>query len=96
MLYASFAVLNGSLVCWFILSYMWGIVFMIRMTVKDISLAKKVGWEEYSQRSWMLVPKIGGSTALSAAFYGVFGALTYAVVQNGGMEASLNLLFNKA
>ena len=41
MLYAAFGVLVGRWETWLIYSYMWGIVFMIRMTIKDYSLSKK-------------------------------------------------------
>jgi hypothetical protein len=44
MLYAAFGVLVQRWETWFIFSYMWGIIFMIRMNVKDYSLSKKVGW----------------------------------------------------
>jgi len=27
---------------------MWGIIFVIRMTIKDYSLSKKEGWDRYS------------------------------------------------
>lgn len=48
---------------------MWGIIFMIRMNVKDYSLSKKVGWQEYKDKTWLLVPKLMNSAAWSFAIY---------------------------
>lgn len=47
MLYGSFGVMCQRWEVWFIYSYMWGVVFMLRMVVKEYSLSKKAGWKEY-------------------------------------------------
>lgn len=44
MLYAAFGMLVQVNETWMIYSYMWGIVFMMRMTIKDYSLMQKEGW----------------------------------------------------
>ena len=41
MLYAAFGFLVGRWETWLVYSYMWGIVFMIRMVIKDYSLSQK-------------------------------------------------------
>ena len=41
MLYASFGILVQRWEAWFIFSYMWGIIFVLRMLLKDYSLSKK-------------------------------------------------------
>lgn len=47
LLYSSFAVLVNDTIVWCIMGYMWVIVFQIRMAIKDHSLSKKKGWEQY-------------------------------------------------
>jgi protein-S-isoprenylcysteine O-methyltransferase Ste14 len=46
LLYSSFGMLVQNSYVWFVLGYMWCIVFMIKITIKDNSLSKKVGYEE--------------------------------------------------
>jgi len=59
---------------------------------KENSLKKKDGWKEYSQRSWVLIPKINGRTIDSILVYGISAALIFWMYNNGGMKASLILL----
>ena len=47
MLYGSFGVLTQRFEYWFVLSYIWAIIFVIRMKIKDYSLSKKEGWDRY-------------------------------------------------
>jgi hypothetical protein len=44
MLYAAIGLLVQRWETWLIYSYMWGVVFVIRMLVKDYSLSRKEGW----------------------------------------------------
>jgi len=99
MLYGSFAILLNRWEPWLVLSYMWGFIFVYRMTCKDYFLSKKAGWKEYTQRSWILFPKIYGSAPISVLFYGVLIATIYQTYVNGGMQASAMLMrgyFTKA
>ena len=81
MLYSSFAVLVQKWEVWAIYAYMWGIIFTIRMSVKDYSLGKKVGWDEYKAKTWIFVPKLYNSTAASVVIYGGLAALFYGTYQ---------------
>lgn len=45
MLYGAFAILLNRWEPWLVLSYMWGFIFMYRMTCKDYFLSKKQGWK---------------------------------------------------
>lgn len=57
------------------------------MKAKDRSFAKKEGWEEYKERSWMLLFKINGSAVLSCLVYGLAGAaLGYCILKTGGLN----------
>ena len=69
LLYSSFAVLVNDAWVWFIMGYMWGIVFVMRMAIKDYSLSKKKGWQEYKETSWILLPKFFGKTTYALAVY---------------------------
>ena len=40
MLYASYGVLNQMWEIWYVYAYMWGIVFVVRMNMKEYSLSK--------------------------------------------------------
>jgi len=93
MLYASFNILVQRWEIWFVYSYMWGIVFVLRMLTKDYSLSKKVGWPEYAQRTWMYFPKIYNSALVSLFFYTSLIALSYACYINGGIENFAKLVF---
>ena len=89
MLYASFGVLVQRTEVWYIYAWMWGVIFMIRMSLKDHSLAKKAGWDAYSRDTWPLIPKIMNCTKASLVIYGLALALFYSIYANGGIEASL-------
>ena len=69
MLYSSFGILVNDRRVWFIFSYMWSIVFVIRMALKEHSLLKKEGAKEYFERSWFLLPKWYGNAPFSIVFY---------------------------
>jgi len=56
---------------------MWGLIFMIRMITKDYSLSKKAGWAAYHQKTWLLIPKLFNSAAVSYLIYGTLGAVFY-------------------
>ena len=71
MLYASFGIIVQRWEVWAVYSYMWGIIFMIRMSIKDHSLSKKQGWQEYQDKTWMLLPKLCNSALWSCTIYSV-------------------------
>ena len=92
LLYASFVnLIENEFWAWIILGYMWGIVFVIRMLIKDKSLSKKKGWDSYSQTSWMLVPKLGGKSEIAIPIYAALFTLFTMVYLNGGIEATVKI-----
>ena len=93
MLYASFGLLVQRWEVWFVYSYMWGLVFMIRMITKDYSLSKKAGWAAYYQKTWLLLPKLFNSSVASYVIYGLASAVFYFTYTIGGIEATLKFLF---
>jgi hypothetical protein len=74
--------------------FIWSFIFFSRMMGKDYSNSKKEGWEEYRQKTWMLVPKLFNSAAISLLVYGVSGALGWFIYHNGGIEKTLKQVFN--
>ena len=57
-LYLSFGVLAQSVYCYGFLIFVWVVLFGTNMKRKDKSLMKKEGWKKYSQKSYLLLPKI--------------------------------------
>ena len=58
LIYGSFGLISTNIISWSWLLIMWGVVFNLNMTIKDLySYSKKVGWDEYRQRSNKLLPK---------------------------------------
>ena len=88
MLYASFNIVAQSTAVWIVYSYTWGLYFMLRMAWKDYQLSRKEGWEEYKQRTWMVLFKIGNSDVLTFLFYSAIVGLIYVVYNQGGVEAT--------
>ena len=93
LLYSSFGILCQRWEVWFIFSYMWGIIFVLRMQLKDYSLSKKQGFTEYQAKTWLLVPKLFNSTRTSLIIYAIMISVSYFTYQNGGIERTLKSLF---
>lgn len=65
------------------------------MLIKEYSLSKKAGWEEYAQNSWFLIPKLGSSALLSFVIYGLLIAIGSFIYTQGGLEATAKMLLQK-
>jgi len=89
MVYGSFILLTNDMVSYISVGQVWVIVFTLRMYQKELSLRKKEGWQEYSQRSWVLIPKINGRTIDSIVLYGICIAVSLWMYQQGGIKATL-------
>lgn len=72
-------------IVWYVYLVVWSVVFTSRMLAKDYSLSKKDGWEAYRKRSWLLLPKLFSSSALSYLIYASVGITSYLVYQEGGI-----------
>ena len=57
-----------------------------------MSNSKKKGWKEYESRTWLFVPKLFKSGAVTLLFYAVLYMAAKKVYNNGGIEASVLLL----
>jgi protein-S-isoprenylcysteine O-methyltransferase Ste14 len=69
LIYGSFGVASGSLWSWAIYLPVWMLFFNINMNVKDQSLRKKLGWEDYSRNSYLFLFKVFSSDLLNLIFY---------------------------
>ena len=92
MLYGSFWILIWRWEPAVIFAWMWGIVFVLKMTMKEYSLSMKEGWDEYKAKSWWLLPKLYNSNLLSILFYLVLLVGGYLCYRNGGLEATTKLI----
>jgi len=86
MLYGSFALLSNRWIPWIILLSVWCFVFTLTMGVKEVSYRKKEGWEQYSKKSYILLPKICGSGILSFIVYGAGLAIGLYCYNKGGVN----------
>ena len=93
MLYASFGILVQRWEAWMIFSYMWGIIFVLRMSLKEYSLSKKPGFHEYQQKTWLLLPKLFNSDLWAYTIYGTLFSIFYFTYASGGIEKTLKSLF---
>jgi hypothetical protein len=88
LLYSSFVVVHEKYAQFIVYAYVWGGLFSTRMLVKEYSLSKKEGWEEYKKKSWMLIPKVGGNAGRAYLFYLTSIGLGVWIYRNGGFEAT--------
>ena len=95
MIYASFGVMCQRWEVWFIYAYMWGIIFMLRMLLKEYSLSKKAGWKEYRARTWFFLPKLFDNSYLSYFVYISLFVLSIYTYNNGGIEKTAKMIFHK-
>jgi protein-S-isoprenylcysteine O-methyltransferase Ste14 len=58
MLYLSFAIVTEQLISYVICGTIWSTLFFVNIRCKEISLARKPGWEQYKKTSGMLLPKL--------------------------------------
>jgi len=56
MIYASYALLVSHWAGWVVVLWCWFGVFLPRMLLKDASISRHDGWQEYKERSGMLIP----------------------------------------
>ena len=87
MLYSSFGVLCQRTEVWLIYAYVWGIIFMLRMSLKEYSLSKKVDWPEYKAKTWFYLPKLFNNNFLSFCVYLISFTQSYLIYSEGGIES---------
>lgn len=87
--YGSFAMLTGVWEAWIPLAFMWGFIFSQNMYLKDISLSRKAGGQEYIKNSYLFLFKFFDSDLYNIVLYGVWIGLLYIDYLIGG---SINLL----
>ncbi len=86
MIYGSFILFVNDYTSYVCVLYVWVIGFTPRIYLKELSLRQEDGWDEYSARSWLILPKINGRLLDSIIFYGVVGSLGYWTYLNGGVK----------
>lgn len=58
LIYISYALLVQHWLPWLVLLWVWGVVFSVNIWLKEASLARFSGWEQYKARSGLLLPKL--------------------------------------
>ena len=93
MIYFSFGLIVNELIFYGVLLASWVFIFGSRMSGKEASFERKDGWETYRMQSWILLPKVAGSTCLSVLFYAIalpaYGYAIYATGGLGGLESRI-------
>lgn len=89
MLYASFGVLVPRWEVVLIYAYMWGIVFYLKMLIKDYQLSKKDGWNDYKNSTWMVLPKINNCEKTSCLFYSTITLFLIVFYHFGGIQRTI-------
>lgn len=56
LVYGSFAMMVWHWLPWLVLAFVWICVFAVNMVMKEASLSRHPGWDEYRRRSWWLLP----------------------------------------
>lgn len=56
LVYGSFALMVWHWLPWLVLAFVWICVFAVNMVMKEASLSRHLGWDEYRRRSWWLLP----------------------------------------
>ena len=58
MIYGSFALLVWHWIPALILGFIWSLIFLPNMKLKEASMARYPQWQDYKKRSWWLIPFI--------------------------------------
>lgn len=89
MIYGSLAYLNNSYALIGGLVAIWSTIFALTMLAKEVSYRQKEGWEEYSKKSWILLPKPFTSDVLSIISYSLLAGIGYYIYSVGGIRPIL-------
>jgi Protein of unknown function (DUF1295) len=82
LIYNSFAIIVNRWEFWLVLGVVYSILFTSRMALKDSSLRRKAGWNEYD--SYMFFPKFSSSSCDNFIIYLFIAALAYTMYVSGG------------
>jgi len=58
LIYLSFGIVAKSTYVYSMLAFVWAFGFTARILLKEISLVKKPGFDEYAKQSYILLPKV--------------------------------------
>ena len=88
-IYNSFAIITDRSEFWVILAFAYSTIYAIRMLIKDYSLSKKEGWNEYD--SYFFFPKFSSCWIDNYMIYIALLVSGYALYMSGNLS---NLLVN--
>jgi protein-S-isoprenylcysteine O-methyltransferase Ste14 len=84
-LYLGFGILAQHTFCYCYLVIVWVCLFWSRMDTKDKSLSKKDGWKKYSEKSYMLLPRVFSSHMMNHLLYFAVAGLVGYLYCSGGL-----------
>jgi protein-S-isoprenylcysteine O-methyltransferase Ste14 len=58
LVYGSFALLVGHWLPWLVLAWVWSVVFLTNMVMKEASMSRYPEWAAYKARTGMLLPRL--------------------------------------
>lgn len=58
MIYGSYALLVGHWLPWLILAFVWTALFATNIAMKEASMSRHPGWDDYVKRTGYLLPKL--------------------------------------
>ena len=92
MIYSSFVLLVNEPQGYVAVILAQCLAYTVPMYRKEQSNSKKEGWNEYKQRTWLILPKINGRTLDSLLIYSALLAICWTCYTNGGIETSIKKL----
>ena len=91
LIYGGFGIVAKDTCSWVILITIWLVLFSTGMLQKELSLMRKEGWEEYKQRSLILLPRITKDYWQNYIIYSGLAIVAYIVYCFGGFFGLLGL-----
>ena len=77
LIYASFAILAEDIVSWGILILVWSSVFLLNILMKDLSLRRKKGFENYEGKSYLFLFRFFSSHFANLSLYVLFFGVVF-------------------
>lgn len=91
MIYGGFGIMAKDWLSWVILLSVWSFLFGTGILRKELSYMKKNGWQEYKNKSLILLPRLTKKYETNYLIYAGGAVLAYAFYKAGGFFSLLGL-----
>ncbi|EGR34892.1 steroid 5-alpha c-terminal domain protein [Ichthyophthirius multifiliis] len=85
ILYGGFAIVGGAWENYALLLFIWTTLFNLNIYLKELSFSKKEGWEQYKNKSYLLLFKFFDEDIHNYLFYGGLAAFITINYSYGGL-----------